>query len=95
MCLLRYNNFKEDPLSKCVGCDPPANGENAISARSDLNLANATCPFGALKQRPHGGTDMKVFLLSITRPQAPSRNVSLLRLEIVAHPDALFVCLHS
>uniref|UniRef100_A0A674F6C2 Phospholipase B-like n=1 Tax=Salmo trutta TaxID=8032 RepID=A0A674F6C2_SALTR len=28
-----YNNFKEDPLSWCEGCDPPANGENTISAR--------------------------------------------------------------
>lgn len=92
VCLLRYNDFKEDPLSKCDGCDPPANGENAISARSDLNPANGTYPFGALRQRQHGGTDMKVFLLSITRPQAPSRNVSMVRLEIVAHPDALFVC---
>ncbi|XP_041742202.1 putative phospholipase B-like 2 [Coregonus clupeaformis] len=58
--LMRYNNFKEDPLSRCEGCDPPANGENTISARSDLNPANGTYPFGALKQRPHGGTDMKV-----------------------------------
>ncbi|XP_040928403.1 putative phospholipase B-like 2 isoform X2 [Betta splendens] len=58
--LMRYNNFKEDPLSKYDGCKPPANGENAISARSDLNPANGTYPFGALKQRPHGGTDMKM-----------------------------------
>ncbi|XP_030271663.1 putative phospholipase B-like 2 [Sparus aurata] len=58
--LMRYNNFKEDPLSKCEGCDPPANGENAISARSDLNPANGTYPFGALRQRSHGGTDMKM-----------------------------------
>lgn len=60
--LFRYNNFKEDPLSKCEGCDPPENGENAISARSDLNPANGTYPFGALRQRPHGGTDMKVII---------------------------------
>ncbi|KAG9354467.1 hypothetical protein JZ751_001177 [Albula glossodonta] len=58
--LMRYNNFNEDPLSKCQGCDPPNNGENAISARSDLNPSNGTYPFGALKQRPHGGTDMKL-----------------------------------
>lgn len=58
--LMRYNNFKEDPLSKCEGCDPPANAENAISARSDLNPANGTYPFGALRQRQHGGTDMKL-----------------------------------
>ncbi|KAL0979325.1 hypothetical protein UPYG_G00183670 [Umbra pygmaea] len=58
--LMRYNNFMQDPLSRCEGCDPPANGENTISARSDLNPANGTYPFGALKQRPHGGIDMKV-----------------------------------
>lgn len=62
LSLIRYNNFKEDPLSQCDGCDPPANGENAISARSDLNPANGTYPFGALRQRSHGGTDMKVFI---------------------------------
>ncbi|MGH0165024.1 UNVERIFIED_CONTAM: hypothetical protein FKN15_048196 [Acipenser sinensis] len=62
-----YNNFMEDPLSVCQGCDPPHNGENAISARSDLNPANGTYPFGALKQRPHGGTDMKVTSFSLYR----------------------------
>ncbi|XP_067299089.1 putative phospholipase B-like 2 isoform X2 [Pseudorasbora parva] len=58
--LMRYNNYKEDPLSRCDACDPAQNGENAISARSDLNPANGSYPFGALKQRPHGGTDMKM-----------------------------------
>lgn len=77
MSLFRYNNFKEDPLSKCEGCDPPANGENAISARSDLNPANGTYPFGALKQRPHGGVDMKVFTLSNFYTQALSMNVAI------------------
>ncbi|XP_036382815.1 putative phospholipase B-like 2 [Megalops cyprinoides] len=65
--LMRYNNFKEDPLSKCQGCDPPFNGENTISARSDLNPSNGTYPFGALKQRPHGGTDMKVTSYALFR----------------------------
>ncbi|XP_061527664.1 putative phospholipase B-like 2 [Phycodurus eques] len=60
MRLMRYNNFKEDPLSRCQACNPLENGENAISARSDLNPANGTYPFGALRQRSHGGTDMKM-----------------------------------
>ncbi|XP_077600710.1 putative phospholipase B-like 2 [Stigmatopora nigra] len=60
MRLMRYNNFKTDPLSRCQGCNPTENGENAISARSDLNPANGTYPFGALRQRSHGGTDMKM-----------------------------------
>ncbi|XP_053727251.1 putative phospholipase B-like 2 [Synchiropus splendidus] len=58
--LMRYNNFKQDPLSLCETCDPQPNGENSISARSDLNPANGTYPFGALHQRSHGGTDMKL-----------------------------------
>lgn len=58
--LMRYNNYKDDPLSRCIECDPVQNGENTISARSDLNPANGTYPFGALRQRSHGGTDMKM-----------------------------------
>lgn len=56
----RSNNYLRDPLSRCGGCDPPQNAENAISARSDLNPPNGTYPFPALRQRCHGGTDMKV-----------------------------------
>ncbi|NXW56764.1 PLBLB protein, partial [Eurystomus gularis] len=58
--LMRSNNYLQDPLSRCRGCDPPQNAENAISARSDLNPPNGTYPFPALRQRCHGGTDMKV-----------------------------------
>ena len=55
----RYNDFTHDPLSRC-NCTPPYSGENAISARSDLNPASGTYPFGALGHRLHGGVDMKV-----------------------------------
>ncbi|XP_078277859.1 putative phospholipase B-like 2 isoform X2 [Rhinoraja longicauda] len=58
--LMRYNNYLKDPLSKCQQCDPKPNGENSISARSDLNPANGSYPFSALGQRSHGGTDMKM-----------------------------------
>ncbi|XP_038618687.1 putative phospholipase B-like 2 [Tachyglossus aculeatus] len=58
--LMRFNNFEQDPLSRCQACDPPQNAENAISARSDLNPTNGTYPFGALRQRVHGGIDTKV-----------------------------------
>ncbi|XP_043861009.1 putative phospholipase B-like 2 [Dromiciops gliroides] len=58
--LMRFNNFPHDPLSRCDDCNPMQNGENAISARSDLNPANGTYPFPALSQRSHGGIDMKV-----------------------------------
>ncbi|XP_078523272.1 putative phospholipase B-like 2 [Lissotriton helveticus] len=65
--LMRYNNFPEDPMSRCEGCYPSQNGENAISARSDLNPASGTYPFGALGQRQHGGTDMKVTSFEMAR----------------------------
>ncbi|XP_034646915.1 putative phospholipase B-like 2 isoform X2 [Trachemys scripta elegans] len=58
--LMRFNDFLKDPLSRCQGCDPPQNAENAVAARSDLNPANGTYPFAALRQRSHGGTDMKI-----------------------------------
>ncbi len=41
-------------------CTPPYSGENAISARSDLNPSNGIYPFNALSHRMHGGTDNKV-----------------------------------
>ncbi|XP_074643309.1 putative phospholipase B-like 2 [Tubulanus polymorphus] len=64
--LMRYNDFKNDPLSKCK-CNPPYSAENAISARSDLNPANGTYPFGALGHRKHGGTDMKLTSYSLSK----------------------------
>lgn len=57
--LYRYNDFKNDPLSKC-NCTPPYSGENGISARSDLNPADGKYPIPALGHRMHGGTDCKV-----------------------------------
>lgn len=39
LALMRYNDFKHDPLSQC-DCQPPYSAENAISARNDLNMAN-------------------------------------------------------
>ncbi|NWX94144.1 PLBLB protein, partial [Nothoprocta pentlandii] len=63
--LMRFNNYLRDPLSRCQGCDPPQNAENAVSARSDLNPPNGTYPFAALRQRSHGGTDMKITSFSL------------------------------
>ncbi|XP_067929268.1 putative phospholipase B-like 2 [Watersipora subatra] len=62
--LMRYNDFQNDPLSKC-NCTPPYSAENAISARSDLNPANGTYPFSALGHRSHGGTDCKITSLAL------------------------------
>uniref|UniRef100_A0A7N5P4L6 Phospholipase B-like n=1 Tax=Ailuropoda melanoleuca TaxID=9646 RepID=A0A7N5P4L6_AILME len=65
--LMRYNDFLHDPLSLCKACNPQANAENAISARSDLNPANGSYPFQALYQRSHGGIDVKVTSMALAR----------------------------
>ncbi|XP_077996109.1 putative phospholipase B-like 2 [Glandiceps talaboti] len=57
--LMRYNDFQHDEYGKC-NCTPPYSGENAISARCDLNPANGTYQIAAQGHRSHGGTDMKV-----------------------------------
>ncbi|XP_059532653.1 putative phospholipase B-like 2 [Myotis daubentonii] len=65
--LIRYNDFLHDPLSLCKACRPQPNGENAISARSDLNPANGSYPFQALQQRSHGGIDAKVTSMALAK----------------------------
>ena len=64
--LMRYNKFQTDPLAAC-NCTPGYSGENAISARSDLNPANGTYPFSSLGHRNHGGTDMKTTSSSLAK----------------------------
>lgn len=59
MKLMRYNDYKHDPLARC-NCTPPYSGENAISARSDLNPAEGKYPIAALGHRQHGGIDAKL-----------------------------------
>jgi len=60
IALMRYNDYQDDPLSRCQLCSPPYSAENAISARNDMNPANGSYPFAALSHRSHGGTDCKV-----------------------------------
>ncbi|CAL8107538.1 unnamed protein product [Calicophoron daubneyi] len=57
--LMRYNDFRHDPLSRC-NCTPPYTAENAISARNDLNDPNGTYPISSFRYRLHGGTDVKI-----------------------------------
>ena len=59
MFILRFNNYTNDPFSKC-DCSPPFSGENTIAARSDLNPIDGKYPFDALGHRDHGATDMKL-----------------------------------
>jgi hypothetical protein len=58
--IIRYNNFKSDPLSKCEGCTPPYTGENAIAARCDLNDPKGVYPISAWGFRDHCATDAKI-----------------------------------
>ncbi|XP_077527250.1 putative phospholipase B-like 2 [Haemaphysalis longicornis] len=57
--LMRYNNFKHDPLSQC-SCIPPFSAANGISARSDLNIRPGRYAFPALGCASRGAIDMKV-----------------------------------
>ena len=57
--LLRYNDFKKDPLSRCR-CEPPYTAEYAIAARNDLNDPKGSYPFEALGFRDWGAVDVKI-----------------------------------
>ncbi|XP_067010461.2 putative phospholipase B-like 2 [Anabrus simplex] len=59
LALMEYNDYKNDPFSRC-NCTPPYSAENAIAARCDLNPANGTYPFKALGHRSHGSIDTKI-----------------------------------
>lgn len=45
--LMRYNDFQNDPLSRC-NCTPPFSAENSISSRNDLNDPNGSYPIKTL-----------------------------------------------
>ena len=56
---MRYNDFKNDPLSRCE-CSPPYTSEYAIAARNDLNDPNGTYSFNAIGFRDWGAVDVKI-----------------------------------
>ncbi|RNF25577.1 putative lysosomal/endosomal membrane protein p67, putative,lysosomal membrane glycoprotein [Trypanosoma conorhini] len=71
--LMRYNNYKEDELSRiqnCKGagtnntCDPPYSAMLAIASRGDLNPPGNTTNYGPLAGHighiNHGATDAKI-----------------------------------
>ncbi|CAG9789569.1 unnamed protein product [Diatraea saccharalis] len=80
--VMRYNDFKHDPLSRCAACRPPYSACNAIAARNDLNPANGSYPFRALGHRSHGATDAKVTSARLRRTfqfvavAGPTHNIS-------------------
>ncbi|KAF8794204.1 putative phospholipase B-like 2 [Argiope bruennichi] len=57
--LMRYNDYTNDPFSRC-DCTPPYSADCAIASRNDLNPVNGTYPFSALGHNPSGATDMKL-----------------------------------
>nr|XP_027205368.1 putative phospholipase B-like 2 [Dermatophagoides pteronyssinus] len=57
--LMRYNNFYNDPLSRC-NCTPPYTGYRAISSRCDLNDPNGHYPLDAYSFRSSAGLDVKL-----------------------------------
>ncbi|KAK0407484.1 hypothetical protein QR680_019219 [Steinernema hermaphroditum] len=56
--LMRYNDYKNDPFSRC-NCTPPYTAEAGISARGDLNPANGTFPLRGMGHVNHGALDYK------------------------------------
>uniref|UniRef100_H2Y3Z0 Phospholipase B-like n=1 Tax=Ciona savignyi TaxID=51511 RepID=H2Y3Z0_CIOSA len=59
MKLMRYNDYKHDPLSTCP-CQPPYTAVKAIASRGDLNPANGTFPMRSMGLSAYGATDAKV-----------------------------------
>ncbi|XP_041349261.1 putative phospholipase B-like 2 [Gigantopelta aegis] len=57
---MRYNDYLNDPLSKCKFCTPAQNADYAISARNDLNPHNGTYPIQILEHMMFGATDVKM-----------------------------------
>jgi hypothetical protein len=58
--LMQYNDFKNDPLSKCDKCIPPYSAANAIAARNELNDPNGTYPIHQQSFRAVGSIDTKI-----------------------------------
>ncbi|CAG2104490.1 unnamed protein product, partial [Medioppia subpectinata] len=62
--LMRYNDFKKDPLSECriynKVCVPPYSADLSIAARNDLNDVNGKYPIDGWAHRAEGATDAKM-----------------------------------
>ncbi|XP_075730028.1 putative phospholipase B-like 2 [Rhipicephalus microplus] len=57
--LMRYNDYTNDPLSRC-NCTPPYNPVYAISSRYDLLDPKGEYDVPRMYRRPVGGIDMKL-----------------------------------
>ncbi|KAH7942094.1 hypothetical protein HPB49_020496 [Dermacentor silvarum] len=59
MTYMRYNDYKNDPLSRC-NCTPPYNPAYAIAARYDLLCPHGKYGLPGMYRRGMGGIDVKV-----------------------------------
>ncbi|XP_067667966.1 putative phospholipase B-like 2 [Haliotis asinina] len=57
--MMRYNDFRHDPLSKC-NCTPGYSADLAIAARDDLNEENGTYLYDDLGFAMGGAVDVKI-----------------------------------
>lgn len=96
--LMRYNNFKQDPLSRC-NCTPPYTGYRAISSRCDLNDPNGQYPLYAYSFHSSAGLDAKItgykmakslIMIAVSGPtydQVPAFSWSTTKLKNIKHLD--------
>lgn len=62
--IMRYNDFKHDPLSRCPGVPGYCSGYS-IACRDDLNDPNGTYPRPGLAIRNHAATDAKITSMKV------------------------------
>lgn len=74
--LMRYNDYRHDPLSRC-DCTPPFSAELAIAARGDLNAANGSYSLPFLGLRDHAETDTKISRSARRRPLSLTKVVHI------------------
>eukprot|EP00042_Codosiga_hollandica_P042942 m.401136 g.401136 ORF g.401136 m.401136 type:complete len:559 (+) comp56440_c0_seq2:369-2045(+) len=76
--IMRYNDFKNDPLSSQLpscqfmgwtNCTPAFTAENAIAARDDLNPADGVYVFSEFGFRNHAAVDAKISSFSTFDPK--------------------------
>jgi hypothetical protein len=62
--LMRYNDFRNDPLSQCSvynqTCSPPYSSLLTIASRGDLNVPNGKYPSRQWSNNGFGATDSKI-----------------------------------
>ncbi|KAH3760605.1 Phospholipase B [Pelomyxa schiedti] len=65
--MMMYNDFKNDPLSRCDGCDPPYSGILTIAARCELTPIDGVYPFPDLEHSNLAAIDAKATNLALSQ----------------------------